>query len=166
MRNAVRSLAELEKRVSLTEDERAGCQQTAFLFRLGITPYYLSLIDPDHPFCPVRMQSIPVRAEARVRPGELKDPLGEDQVRPVSAIVHKYPDRVLLLAVDGCSVYCRHCTRRRITRGAEAAAQLQRPNRHRAGSRLPEDESAPLLPASNGSRSRSRALSDPDCQGN
>jgi lysine 2,3-aminomutase len=120
MRNAVRSLAELEKRVSLTEDERAGCQQTASLFRLGITPYYLSLIDPDHPFCPVRMQSIPVRAEARVRPGELNDPLGEDQVRPVSAIVHKYPDRVLLLAVDGCSVYCRHCTRRRITRGGEA----------------------------------------------
>jgi lysine 2,3-aminomutase len=51
--------------------------------------------------------------------GELRDPLGEDEHRPVRAIVHKYPDRVLLLALDHCSVYCRHCTRRRITSGDE-----------------------------------------------
>src|SRR5260370_9865452 len=119
MRNAVRSLAELEKRVSVTEDERAGCQQTASLFRLGISPYYLSLVDPDHPFCPVRMQAIPARAEAQTHEGELRDPLGEDRHRPVRAVVHKYPDRVLLLALDHCSVYCRHCTRRRITSGEE-----------------------------------------------
>ena len=61
------------------------------------------------------MQAIPVHAEARVRPGELRDPLGEDKTRPVPAIVHRYPDRVLLLALDRCSTYCRHCTRRRIT---------------------------------------------------
>ncbi len=119
MRNCIRSPGALEKLVPLTEDERAGLEQTAALFRLGITPYYLSLIDPDHPFCPVRMQAIPVRDEARVRRGELVDPLGEDSHRPVTAIVHKYPDRVLLLALDSCSVYCRHCTRRRITKGGE-----------------------------------------------
>jgi len=118
-RNAVRSLAELERLVPLTDDERRGCVETAPIFRLGITPHYLSLIDPDHPFCPVRMQAIPVRAEAHTHPGELRDPLGEDQHRPVRAIVHKYPDRVLLLALDRCSVYCRHCTRRRITSGGE-----------------------------------------------
>ena len=82
----------------------------AHLFRLGITPYYLSLIDRGHPACPVRMQSIPTSAEARVMPGELLDSLGEDKTRPVEAIVHKYPDRVLFLALDSCSVYCRHCT--------------------------------------------------------
>src|SRR5436305_3218482 len=65
------------------------------------------------------MQSIPVRAEAQAHEGELRDPLGEDKHRPVRAIVHKYPDRVLLLALDHCSVYCRHCTRRRITSGDE-----------------------------------------------
>jgi len=70
------------------------------------------------------MQSVPIRAEARVRPGELADPLGEDPRRPVSAIIHKYPDRVLLMAFDSCPVYCRHCTRRRITKGGEA--QLDR----------------------------------------
>jgi lysine 2,3-aminomutase len=119
-RNAVRSLEQLRAHLTLTEDEDRGCAQTAELFRLGISPYYLSLIDPDRPDCPVRRQAIPVAAEARVRPGELLDPLGEDKTRPVEAIVHRYPDRVLLLALDSCSVYCRHCTRRRITKGGEA----------------------------------------------
>src|SRR5471030_1004329 len=119
-RNSVRSLGDLEKFVDLTDDERRGCQETKEIFRLGISPYYLSLIDPQHPFCPVRMQSIPVRAEAEKSLGELRDPLGEDHHRPVRALVHKYPDRVLLLALDRCSVYCRHCTRRRITNGSEA----------------------------------------------
>jgi lysine 2,3-aminomutase len=119
LRHSVRSLEELEKYVRLTDDERRGCVETSGIFRLGISPYYLSLIDPEHPFCPVRMQSIPVRAEAELHKGELRDPLGEDKHRPVRAIVHKYPDRVLLLALDHCSVYCRHCTRRRITSGDE-----------------------------------------------
>jgi lysine 2,3-aminomutase len=119
LRHSVRSLDQLEQLVPLTDDERRGVRETEGVFRLGISPYYLSLIDPDHPFCPVRMQAIPVREEAAHSPGELRDPLGEDKHRPVRAIVHKYPDRVLLLALDHCSVYCRHCTRRRITSGDE-----------------------------------------------
>jgi lysine 2,3-aminomutase len=119
LRNSVRSLEELSQLVRLTDDEKRGCVETRGIFRLGISPYYVSLIDPDHPFCPVRMQAIPVRAEATKQDGELRDPLGEDLHRPVRAIVHKYPDRVLLLALDHCSVYCRHCTRRRITSGDE-----------------------------------------------
>lgn len=120
MRHSVRTLEQLERYVPLTADERAGVQETTSIFRMGISPYYLGLIDPDHPFCPVRLQAIPARAEARVRPGELEDPLGEDKNRPEECIVHKYPDRVLFLALDTCSVYCRHCTRRRITKGGEA----------------------------------------------
>ena len=119
LRHSVRTLAELERLLPLTDDERRGVRETEGIFRLGISPYYLSLIDPAHPFCPVRMQAIPVRAEASKADGELRDPLGEDRHRPVRAIVHKYPDRVLLLALDHCSVYCRHCTRRRITSGDE-----------------------------------------------
>ncbi len=119
LRHAVRDPLALAKALPLTADERAGLLGTATRFRLGITPYYLSLADPEHAFCPVRMQAVPVAAEARARPGELVDPLGEDPLRPVEALVHKYPDRVLLLAVDSCSVYCRHCTRRRITKGGE-----------------------------------------------
>jgi lysine 2,3-aminomutase len=118
-RHMVSQPSQLEKLIPLTEDERAGLRATADVFRLGITPYYLSLIDPDHAFCPIRRQAIPVQAEAEVRPGELRDPLGEDRTRPTPAIIHRYPDRVLLLATDRCSVYCRHCTRRRITGGDE-----------------------------------------------
>jgi len=119
LRHSVRSLDELARLIPLTEDERRGCTDTKDIFRLGISPYYLSLVDPQHPFCPVRMQAIPTGAEALKSLGELRDPLGEDTHRPVRAIVHKYPDRVLLLALDHCPVYCRHCTRRRITSGDE-----------------------------------------------
>ena len=120
MRHSIRSYEALTRVIDLTEDEHAGCRETRGIFRLGISPYYLSLIDRDHPSCPIRMQSIPLKAESTVQEGELLDPLGEDPHRPVSAIIHKYPDRVVLLALDSCSVYCRHCTRRRITKGGEA----------------------------------------------
>jgi lysine 2,3-aminomutase len=115
----VTSAESLADKVALTEDELAGLRLTASVFRLGITPYYLSLFDPGDPHCPIRRQSVPVRAESEVRAGELRDPLGEDKTRPTPAIVHRYPDRVLLLATDRCTVYCRHCTRRRITGGSE-----------------------------------------------
>lgn len=114
-RNSLRTLEALEGRFPLTDEEREGVRQTAAIFKLAITPYYLSLMDPEHFWCPVRRQAIPLPSEATVSPGELEDPLGEDIHRPVTSIVHKYPDRVLLLALDRCSVYCRHCTRRRIT---------------------------------------------------
>ncbi len=118
-RHALRNAADLARVVDLTEDERRGLAETAGLFRVGVTPYYASLMERRHPFCPVRMQAIPAPAEARRDPGDLRDPLGEDRHRPVRAVVHKYPDRVLFLAADHCAVYCRHCTRRRITSGEE-----------------------------------------------
>lgn len=120
LQNALRSQAELEAAVSLTDDERDGLRSTKDVFRVALTPYVLSTLDPDDPRCPIRRQAIPVRAEAVVSPADLEDPIGEEAHRPVPAIVHKYPDRVLLLALDHCPIYCRHCTRRRITRGGEA----------------------------------------------
>jgi lysine 2,3-aminomutase len=120
-RHMLRSAADLEAVVDLTPEERRGLAGSAGRFRVGATPYYASLMDPHHPGCPVRMQVIPVAAEVDESPGDLRDPLGEDGRRPVRAVVHKYPDRVLFLAADHCAVYCRHCTRRRITSGEEGA---------------------------------------------
>jgi lysine 2,3-aminomutase len=120
-RHRLRSADDLARVVDLTPDERRGIAATARVFRLGVTPYYAALMDRRHPFCPVRMQAIPVAAEAEPDPQGLRDPLGEDRHRPVRAVVHKYPDRVLFLAADHCAVYCRHCTRRRITGGEEGA---------------------------------------------
>jgi lysine 2,3-aminomutase len=124
-RHALRTAEELGRVVDLTADERSGIAATAAIFRLAVTPYYASLVDRRHPFCPVRMQAIPVAGEARPAPGDLRDPLGEDRHRPVRAVVHKYPDRVLFLASDHCAVYCRHCTRRRITGGEEGAFERE-----------------------------------------
>jgi len=120
-RSALTTAEEIGRLVRLTDDERRGLAGTAGRFRFAVTPYYAALVDPEHPFCPVRMQAIPVAAEATIDPGDLRDPIGEDSHRPARAIVHKYPDRALFLAVDRCPVYCRHCTRRRITGGGEGA---------------------------------------------
>lgn len=122
-RRAVRTEAELARHLALTEDERSGLRSTARVFRFGATPYYLSLCDPDDAFCPVRMQVVPRPEEAVAREGEREDPLGEEEHRPVRAIIHKYPDRLVLLAIERCSVYCRHCTRRRITGAPRAIGE-------------------------------------------
>jgi len=118
-RNALRTLAHFERIADLVPEERRGIALAAGRSRMAVTPYYASLVDRDHPSCPVRMQCIPSPAEAEAAPGDLRDPLGEEAHGPSRAIVHRYPDRALLLAVDRCSVYCRHCTRRRLTLGEE-----------------------------------------------
>ncbi len=120
-RNALRTPQALARVVELGASELRGLAEASARFRLGITPYYASLMDPRHPSCPVRMQAIPSAEEVSPSDGDLRDPLGEDRHRPVRAVVHRYPDRALLLVTDTCSVYCRHCTRRRITGGEEGA---------------------------------------------
>ena len=114
LRHRLTQLADLEAFVELTDDERRGVALAPELFRVGITPYYASLMDRARADCPVRMQVIPLGKEERVARGEYVDPLGEDGLSPAPSIVHRYPDRVLLLALDRCAVYCRHCNRRRL----------------------------------------------------
>src|SRR2546430_16733480 len=93
LRHSVRSLSELEQLIPLTDDERRGVRDTEGIFRLGISPYYLSLIHRKHPFCPVRMQAIPLHAEAVKSPGEPGDPLGQAKARPVPTVDRKQPDQ-------------------------------------------------------------------------
>ncbi len=120
-RNALTAEADLARIIRLAPEERRGLALAAGRSRVATTPYYASLMDTDHPSCPVRMQVVPSPAEAETSPGDLHDPLGEDAHRPVAAIVHRYGDRALLLAADRCAAYCRHCTRRRLTLGGDAA---------------------------------------------
>jgi lysine 2,3-aminomutase len=108
---------ELERVIRLSDGERAGLAQSKDLFRTGITPYYASLMDPEHPSCPIRLQAIPSARELDIREEELRDPLGEDHHNPVPCVVHKYPDRALFLIIDRCAIYCRHCNRRRLVGG-------------------------------------------------
>jgi lysine 2,3-aminomutase len=113
------STVELARAVDLSPAELAGLEASAKLFRIGITPYYASLMDPRHASCPIRMQAIPRAAEANIRDEELRDPLGEDTHNPAPSVIHKYPDRCLFLVVDRCGIYCRHCNRRRLVGGDE-----------------------------------------------
>jgi lysine 2,3-aminomutase len=114
LRNRLSTKEELAALMQLTSDEDAAMDAAPGLFRVGITPYYFSLIDRDHPACPVRMQVIPRSRELVHEEGDLVDPLGEDSHSPATGIFHRYPDRCLLLAVDRCAIYCRHCNRRRL----------------------------------------------------
>jgi lysine 2,3-aminomutase len=117
LRNMLTTAEDLGRVVDLSDGERAGLAASDGMFRVGLTPYYAGLMDPARPSCPIRRQAIPEVAEREVAPGELRDPLGEDVHRPVPSIFHKYPDRVLLLAIDRCAIYCRHCNRRRLVGG-------------------------------------------------
>lgn len=113
VKNRIKTLEDLKKYITLTPEEESGVQKSLQTFRMAITPYYLSLIDVNNPNCPIRKQSIPTEQETYIAPEEQDDPLGEDVYSPVPGLTHRYPDRVLMLLTDKCSMYCRHCTRRR-----------------------------------------------------
>lgn len=113
VRNRIETLDQLKKYIKLTPEEEEGVAKTLSTLRMAITPYYLSLIDQENPYCPIRRQAIPTAAETHKADADLLDPLHEDEDSPVPGLTHRYPDRVLFLVTDMCSMYCRHCTRRR-----------------------------------------------------
>ena len=113
VKNRVETLEELKKYVKLTEEEEEGIRESLKTLRMAITPYYLSLIDQNDPYDPIRRQCIPTITETHISKADLLDPLSEDEDSPVPGLTHRYPDRVLFLITDMCSMYCRHCTRRR-----------------------------------------------------
>jgi lysine 2,3-aminomutase len=104
---------EISKVLTLTEDEK-NALNAPHLFRVDITPYFISLIDPDDPEDPVRKQVIPNDCEMVPFTAEMADSLSEDAHSPVPGLVHRYPDRVLMLVTTQCASYCRYCTRSRI----------------------------------------------------
>jgi len=120
IRNRVEALGELKKYISLSTAEEEGVEKCLETMRMAITPYYLSLINPDDPDDPIRKQSIPTVMELHKAKADLLDPLHEDGDSPVANLTHRYPDRVLMLVTDQCSMYCRHCTRRRFAGQTDA----------------------------------------------
>ena len=118
LRNRIQNLAQLEARLSLTPEERAGTILAGKKLALGITPHFFNLIDREDPDCPIRRQVVPRIEESITASDEMLDPCGEDSNMPVPGLVHRYPDRVLLLVTDRCASYCRYCTRSRVVSGA------------------------------------------------
>ena len=113
MRNRLNTAEEFEKVITLTDSERKALSSPN-LFRVEITPYFVSLIDPDDPNDPIRKQIVPTAGEIDAFTGMMEDSLAEDRHSPVPGLVHRYPDRVLMLVTTQCASYCRYCTRSRI----------------------------------------------------
>jgi lysine 2,3-aminomutase len=119
----VNDLAVLQSFITLTDEEIEGVSAEN-KFRLDITPYFASLIHPTDPMCPVRQQVIPKGRELKAFDNMMADSLAEDRHSPVPGLVHRYPDRVLMLVTTQCASYCRYCTRSRIV--GDAAATFSR----------------------------------------
>lgn len=111
--NRIETVDDLKKLMTLTPEEEEGVVKCLETLRMAITPYYFSLIDLNDPHDPIRKQAVPTGLELHKAEADLLDPLHEDTDSPVKGLTHRYPDRVLLLTTDMCSMYCRHCTRRR-----------------------------------------------------
>jgi lysine 2,3-aminomutase len=107
------TVEDFENVIHLTDSEKKALT-TPGTFRVDVSPYFVSLIDPDDPNDPVRRQVIPTADEIASFTGMMEDSLAEDRHSPVPGLTHRYPDRVLMLTTTQCATYCRYCTRARI----------------------------------------------------
>ena len=119
MRNRLQTVHDFSKYINLTADEIHGLRIAETKLSVAVTPYFFNLIDPNDPSCPVRRQVIPSGKEAITTDSEFLDPVGEEHSLAAPGVVHRYPDRVLLLVTDRCASYCRYCTRSRMVSNAQ-----------------------------------------------
>jgi len=114
--SAIRTVRQLRKLLPFTSKELEAIGSLEAHYKLAIPPYYFSLINPDDPNDPIRLQSVTSPLESGSESGyELEDPLEEDKDMPVPGLTHRYPDRALLITTHVCTMYCRFCTRKRAT---------------------------------------------------
>jgi lysine 2,3-aminomutase len=125
VRHRLTTLEDFDQVLRLTDEQRDDIKRCMGKFRVAVTPYYASLMDPDDEACPVRVQGVPSPKELIVGKADMKDAIAETIDSPTTLITHRYPDRVLFVTTDMCSMYCRFCTRRRIVGGTEAAVSDQ-----------------------------------------
>ncbi|MFH1577790.1 MAG: KamA family radical SAM protein [Candidatus Omnitrophota bacterium] len=114
IKHRIYSADQLSQIIKLTPEEAEGIKRGRGNMSMAITPFWLTLIDPEDAHCPIRRQSVPTIYESQIGPHEMVDPCAEDRDSSAPHLVHRYPDRVLLLATEQCAMYCRHCTRRRL----------------------------------------------------
>jgi lysine 2,3-aminomutase len=112
-RNRITSVDKLAKFIHLSPEQHTELRLVTLKYPLSITPYYLSLINPDDPDDPIRKQAIPSILEISMGNIGREDPLEEKRDSAVPGLVHRYPDRVLMVLTDICPMLCRHCTRKR-----------------------------------------------------
>ena len=112
-RNRITTVDELTRYISLSAKDQEQIRLVITKYPLSVTPYYFSLIDFDDPDDPIRIQAIPCFKEIGLSGIGMDDPLDENGHSVVPGLVHRYPDRVLMVLTDICPMLCRHCTRKR-----------------------------------------------------
>ncbi len=112
-RNRINTVGELTKFIPLSAQEQSQLRLVTMRYPLSVTPYYLSLINPDDPDDPIRKQAIPSFEEITLSSLGEEDPLAERKHSPVPGLVHRYADRAVMVLTDICPMLCRHCTRKR-----------------------------------------------------
>ena len=116
LKHSIQSPAAVERLLNIrfSAEEKIELERTLDRFPLSVTPYYLSLINAvDYRNDPIFMQAFPSPRELEIERNDMADPLHEDKDSPAPGITHRYPDRVLFHISNICSMYCRHCTRKR-----------------------------------------------------
>jgi len=111
--NRITSIDDLTQFIPLSVEEQINLRLVTIQYPISITPYYLSLIDPDDPNDPIRKEAVPDVLEITMSGMGMEDPLEEKRDSVVPGLVHRYPDRVLMVLTDVCPMLCRHCTRKR-----------------------------------------------------
>lgn len=113
VRNRIKSIEHLSSIFGCPAPSDAAL--AASRFPMAITPYYSSLIRKFDESDPVYLMSVPSGKELVDPPFLGDDPLNEEGDSPVEGLVHRYGDRALIVSTSICSMYCRHCTRKRVT---------------------------------------------------
>jgi lysine 2,3-aminomutase len=113
MRSRVRTVEQLAQYLPLSHEQQEQLSFVTAKYPLSITPHYLCLINPDDPCDPIRRQAVPAREETALCGLGDEDPLAEAELSPVPGLVHRYPDRALIITNNICPVFCRHCNRKR-----------------------------------------------------
>lgn len=112
-RNRITSVEQLTRFIPLSAKDKEQIRLVTTKYPFAATPYYLSLIDFDDPNDPVRIQTVPSFKELGLAGMGMEDPLDEKGHSVVPGLVHRYPDRALMVLTDICPMLCRHCTRKR-----------------------------------------------------
>jgi len=118
-RNRITTVEQLAQVIPLSAKEQKQIKQVTMRYPLSVTPHYLTLINPHDAKDPVRIQAIPSIMELTSGAIGMEDPLGEGNDSVMPGLVHRYPDRVLMVLTDICPMLCRHCTRKREWRSGE-----------------------------------------------
>lgn len=125
IKNRLKTLEDIKKILpNVNEDVFKKVSQ---IYHFGTTPYYIFLVDRTNLEDPILKQILPDEKEIdeKYQEGAFLDPFLEDEKSPVPGLTHRYPDRVLFRATNFCSVYCRHCMRKRMFLEDERARTKQ-----------------------------------------